>query len=98
MAESFDDVRICASASAQRELVQQIMPFGTSRGAKPYDVAYLAGAQAERYAINLDEGYRQAQGQMEAALETAARNQILGRGFSAGQHYAPKPQLHQRYI
>ena len=79
--ESFDDVRICASASAQRELVQQIMPFGTSRGAKPYDVAYLAGAQAERYAINLDEGYRQAQGQMEAALETAARNQILGRGF-----------------
>ncbi|MCX4265287.1 MAG: hypothetical protein OSJ64_00475, partial [Firmicutes bacterium] len=51
--ESFDDIQICASANAQRKLAAQIQPFGTSHGCLPYDVAYLAGAQAERYAINL---------------------------------------------
>lgn len=79
--ESFDDIQICASANAQRELAQQIQPFGTSRGCLPYDVAYLAGAQAEHYALQLDEGYQRAQGQMEATLNSAATNQILGRGF-----------------
>lgn len=79
--ESFDDIQICASANAQRELAQQIQPFGTSRGCLPYDVAYLAGAQAEHYALQLDEGYQLAQGQMEATLNSAATNQILGRGF-----------------
>ena len=79
--QNFDDIQICASANAQRQLASQIQPFGTSRGCKPYDVAYLAGAQAEHYALQLDEGYRQAQGQMEASLNTAATNQILSRGF-----------------
>ena len=67
--ESFDDIQICASANAQRELAQQIQPFGTSRGCLPYD------------ALQLDEGYQLAQGQMEATLNSAATNQILGRGF-----------------
>lgn len=79
--ENFDDIQICASANAQRKLAGEIQPFGTSRGCEPYDVAYLAGAQAEHYAVQLDDGYRQAQGQMEAALESAATNQILARGF-----------------
>jgi len=79
--ESFDDIQICASANAQRQLAGQIQPFGTSRGCQPYDVAYLAGAQAEHYALPLDDGYRQAQEQMAAALESAATNQIIARGF-----------------
>lgn len=79
--QSFDDIQICASANAQRQLAGEIQPFGTSRGCKPYDVAYLAGAQAEHYAMPLDDGYRQAQMHMEDALKSAATNQILGRGF-----------------
>ena len=79
--ENFDDIQICASANAQRQLAAQIQPFGTSHCCLPYDVAYLAGAQAEHYAIDLDEGYIQAQGQMEATLNSAATNQILSRGF-----------------
>lgn len=79
--QSFDDIQICASANSQRQLAGEIQPFGTSRGCKPYDVAYLAGAQAEHYALPLDDGYRQAQQQMEAELHAAATSQILGRGF-----------------
>lgn len=73
----FDDVQVCASSGLPRQRMAQLEPWKLD-GLRPFDGAYLAGFVAERYSVDLEDGWGQAQGIMEGRISTAVRRDIGG--------------------
>ncbi|MEZ4401861.1 MAG: hypothetical protein R3B06_17665 [Kofleriaceae bacterium] len=73
----FDDVTICASSGLPRARMIQLEPWKLD-GLRPFDGAYLAGFVAERYSVDLDTGWGQAQTVMEARIRAAVERDIGG--------------------
>lgn len=73
----FDDLLICASRSLPRELVRKLEPWDLEALA-PYDPAYLSGFVAERYGVELDEGFKLAEERMEPQIRSAICRDIGG--------------------
>lgn len=73
----FNDVPICASTHVPKKRMQQLEPWKLD-GLRPFDGAYLAGFVAERYEVDLEEGWVQAQSVMEARITQAVRSDIGG--------------------
>ena len=73
----FDDVLVCASTSLPDRLVVGLEPWDLD-ALVPFDGRYLAGFVAERYRIDLDDGFRRAEDRMEPAIERAIRRDIGG--------------------
>lgn len=73
----FDDVLVCASTSLPRKLVDQLEPWDLPQ-LRAFDDRYLAGFQAERYAIDLQAGFTSAEQKMEPAIRSAIRRDIGG--------------------
>ena len=74
---AFDDVLICASKSLPRKLVDKLEPWDLG-GLRAYSPAYLSGFQAERYAVDLEEGFSLAEQRMEPRIRSAIRSDIGG--------------------
>ncbi|MBK9031108.1 MAG: hypothetical protein IPL61_07195 [Myxococcales bacterium] len=73
----FDDVAVCASSGMPRNRMAQLEPWKLD-GLRPFDNAYLAGFVAERYSVDLEDGWTRAQGVMEGRIATAVRRDIGG--------------------
>ena len=73
----FDDVLIAASRGMPRQRLEQLEPWPLGE-LRPFDGAFLAGFVAERYSIDLDEGFREAGAIMERQIERRVRDDIGG--------------------
>lgn len=77
VSSTFDDVLVCAST--KQEHVDGILPYNTSKNAKPYSPGYLSGYYAEVYKIKADSAFQTAKGIMDSRMEDIARSEILQR-------------------
>ena len=73
----FDDVQVCASSGLPRKRMAELEPWQLD-GLRPFDGAYLAGFVAERYSVDLEDGWTQAQGLMEGRITSAINADIGG--------------------
>ena len=73
----FDDVLIPASKSLTDERLAGLGGWKLSRLA-PFDAAYLAGFQTERYAVGLKDGLKSAKGIMDRGIVALVRQDIGG--------------------
>jgi len=73
----FDDVLVCATPSLPRSIIEQLEPWDLPE-LRPFDGKYLAGFTAERYRIDLEEGFQLAEKRMEPKIRAAIRSDIGG--------------------
>lgn len=74
---SFHDVLIAASRSVQEAKLNALQPWELNLLA-PYEPGYLAGFKAQRYQVELADGYKEAQTVMAGEIGQAIRRQIGG--------------------
>ncbi len=74
---AFDDVLVSASKGMPRHRLAQLEPWHVHE-CRPFDGAYLAGFVAERYSLDLEEGFHEAEGIMERAIAQRVRRDIGG--------------------
>jgi ribosomal protein S27E len=73
----FDDILIAATRSISTTRLATLEPWDIAE-VKPYQPAYLAGHKAQRYQVELGEGFEQAKLVMAPAIENAVREDIGG--------------------
>ena len=73
----FDDVLVCASKSLPRWLTERLEPWDL-HDLKPFEPAFLSGFVTERYAIDLEAGFKVAEGRMADVIRGAIRRDIGG--------------------
>ncbi|HEY3930431.1 MAG TPA: hypothetical protein VGL89_18805 [Candidatus Koribacter sp.] len=74
---NFEDVIIAASRSVQERKLNGLQPWGLE-SLQPYEPGYLAGFKAQRYQVELADGYNEAKQVMENGIRDAVRGQIGG--------------------
>ncbi|HVV88743.1 MAG TPA: hypothetical protein VHE35_37115 [Kofleriaceae bacterium] len=74
---NFDDVLVCASKGMPQKRLKQLEPWQLEK-CKPFDGAFLAGFVAERYSLDLEEGFVQAQEIMKGKIAEAVKRNIGG--------------------
>jgi hypothetical protein len=87
---SFDDVLVPATTSLSDARLDGLGDFDL-KGLRPFTGAFLSGFQAERYAVNLRDGFQQAKQLMEPTIVTRIRRDIGGdhqRIHSRRTHYS----------
>lgn len=75
--DAFDDVLVCASRGLPEKLERKIRDFDTA-ALVSYEPSYLAGWRAEEYAVELNDGWRQALRHMESAQERRCSSDVPG--------------------
>lgn len=75
---TFDDELVYASQGLPRELLRALEPYDTQQGLVVYRPDYLAGWKAERYSVDLAEGWKVGRRQMEEMLREWCASQIPG--------------------
>jgi ribosomal protein S27E len=73
----FDDLVVCASKSVQRDKIRETDPWDLDK-LQPYDPAFLSGFKAQRYQVELNEGFEQAKQQMESSIRGTILRDIGG--------------------
>ncbi|HTJ44055.1 MAG TPA: hypothetical protein VL463_18240 [Kofleriaceae bacterium] len=73
----FDDVLVPATETLPRKLVEKLEPWDLP-SLRPFDGKYLAGFIAERYQVELGDGFKTAQTRMEPVIRKAIYKDIGG--------------------
>jgi len=73
----FDDVLVCATPTLPRKLIEKLEPWDLP-DLRPFDGKYLAGFIAERYQVELQDGFVTAQERMDPVIQQAIRRDIGG--------------------
>ncbi|MEE9394182.1 MAG: hypothetical protein V3W41_16915 [Planctomycetota bacterium] len=73
----FDDLLVAASKSLPLAHLNELTPWDLSE-LVPYSPDYLSGFEAERYQVELDDGFEAAETIMERGIRQAARRDIGG--------------------
>ena len=73
----FDDVLICATPSLPTKIIERLEPWDLPQ-LKPFDGKYLAGFMAERYRVELEDGFKLADQRMEPKIRAAIYRDIGG--------------------
>jgi hypothetical protein len=73
----FDDVLVCASRSLPAKLVDKLEPWDLPE-LRSYDPSFLSGFVAERYGVDLEQGFQIAEKKMEPVIRTHVRRDIGG--------------------
>jgi DNA-directed RNA polymerase subunit RPC12/RpoP len=73
----FDDVLVCASKSLPRWLTERLEPWDLHE-LKPFEPAFLSGFVTERYALDLEGGFKIAEERMADVIRGAIRRDIGG--------------------
>jgi hypothetical protein len=73
----FDDVMVCGSRSLPMTLVRRLEPWDLEN-LRAYQPDYLSGFAAERYGVDLEQGFSLAQDRMEGDIRQAVRRDIGG--------------------
>lgn len=76
-AESFDDILIHGSKQIDQSLIQSLEPFHLNE-LVPYKPEYLSGFLAERYSINLKEGWEFAKNNIDDSIHYGIKRQVNG--------------------
>jgi hypothetical protein len=75
----FDDELVCGSRGIHPKLLRAVEPFPTtSTEMRPYDAAYVAGWNVERYQIDLIAAAQASRDQMQGKTETMCSSQVPG--------------------
>jgi len=74
---TFDDVLVVASHSLPRTIADKLEPWDLEN-LVPYEPSYLSGFRAERYQVDLEEGFDEAKGIMDTEIRTAIKRDIGG--------------------
>ena len=77
VARFFDDVLVLASTSLPKRYTDALEPWDLS-ALEPYAPEYLAGFQAEAYAVPLEDGFTQARAYMDRMIERDVKFDIGG--------------------
>jgi ribosomal protein S27E len=73
----FDDILIPGSQSVNTQRLEALEPWDLSK-LMPYDASYLSGFKAQRYQVNLKQGFELAKGKMEEPIRCDIRRDIGG--------------------
>jgi len=73
----FDDVLVCATPSLPRKIIEALEPWDLPQ-LKPFDGKYLAGFIAERYRVELEDGFKIAEQRMEPKIRQTINRDIGG--------------------
>ena len=73
----FDDVLVLASQSLPKRYADNLAPWNLG-ALEPYAPAYLAGFRAEAYAVDVEQGFGEAQDIMDAVIRGDVRRDIGG--------------------
>lgn len=73
----YDDLLVSASRGLPPELAQKLSTFNT-QGLQPYNPQYLAGWKAEEYAVEINDAWTQAVGQIEGSQRERCAGDIPG--------------------
>jgi ribosomal protein S27E len=73
----FDDILICATKSVHKVRLQALGDWDL-QSLKPYDPAFLSGFKAQRYEIEIAEGFEEAKQAMAPVIDQDVRNDIGG--------------------
>lgn len=73
----FDDLLVCATKSVQRDKIAACEPWDLP-ALVPYEPAFLSGFKAQRYQVELNEGFEEAKRMMEGSIANAIRRDIGG--------------------
>jgi DNA-directed RNA polymerase subunit RPC12/RpoP len=74
---SFDDILVPASKSIASKRLDDLDPWGLEQ-VVPYNSSFLAGFKAQRYQVDLEEGFQQAQRRMEGPIRASICRDIGG--------------------
>lgn len=74
----FDDVLIPGTTLVERRRLDALQPWGFPDSVKAYDASYLAGFEAQRAQVTLEQGFEQAQGVMAERIREDVRRDIGG--------------------
>jgi ribosomal protein S27E len=77
VSRQFEDVLIAATKSVTENRLDALQPWDVERLC-PYEPAYLAGFKAQRYQVELTEGFEHAKGVMRGVIEQDVRRAIGG--------------------
>jgi hypothetical protein len=77
VSRDFDDVLVVGSSSLPRDLAEELEPWDVD-GLVPYADEYLAGFIAERYQVDLQQGWTRAGERMAAVIRNDVRRDIGG--------------------
>ncbi len=77
VSQFFDDVLVPATTAVDSVRLSQLEPWNLSL-LVPYDPSYLAGLKAQRYQVNLKNGFEIAKSKMKPDIESAVRRDIGG--------------------
>ncbi len=77
VARHFDNVLIAATRAVKESRLNGLAPWDL-QALRPYEPAYLAGFRAQRYQVELPEGYEKAKEVMAATIEHDVRRDIGG--------------------
>jgi uncharacterized Zn finger protein (UPF0148 family) len=75
--EWFNDILIPATKAVASDRLATLEPWDLNQ-TKPYDAAYLSGYRAQRYEIDLQEGFDRAKAVMDPAIQGSIRADIGG--------------------
>ncbi|QDV07420.1 hypothetical protein Poly30_29440 [Planctomycetes bacterium Poly30] len=75
--DSYDDVLVIASRGIDGKLGQRLGPFA-AEGLVPYSPEYLAGWHAEEYQTDLEAGWQEAKGRIEASQRSRCAGDVPG--------------------
>jgi predicted RNA-binding Zn-ribbon protein involved in translation (DUF1610 family) len=74
---SFSDMLVAASRSVEERKLKALDPWALEK-LHAYDAAYLAGFKAQRYQVELSDGFKEAQQTMARSIDRAVRSDIGG--------------------
>jgi DNA-directed RNA polymerase subunit RPC12/RpoP len=77
VARDFDDILIPATRSVSRPRLASLEPWDLDK-LNPYDPAFLSGFKAQRYQVELEEGFEEAKTIMAPVIQDDARRDIGG--------------------
>jgi hypothetical protein len=77
VARSFDDILIAATKGLSRNYLDALEPWDLE-SLRPYEPAFLSGFKAQRYQVELGEGFEMARGVMARAIDGDVRRDIGG--------------------
>jgi ribosomal protein S27E len=77
VSRSFDSVLIPATRSVAESRLDALQPWDLE-ALCPYEPAYLAGFKAQRYQLELSDGFEEAKGEMKGTIEQDVRSDIGG--------------------
>ena len=76
-ADDYDDVLVCASVGLPAELAGSLQSFDTA-ALVPYTPGFLAGWQAEEYAVDLQGGFERARARMDETQRDRCADDVPG--------------------